>query len=366
MPLTSVPSNADEDVRVWHYDGASAIRHEPFLIIEGDHFYLVEDTIPSAQYGLAQLVAREPVGGLPVYGLKGKTGWRIGFFEALPPALADVMPAPARYGGIIDRLGLLGALAIFAAITAITLLLLSRTPAIVAKLVPPSLERKLGDLMIGDFGNRFCNGPGGRDALAALTRRLQVKTGSVDIEVANIAMVNAVTLPGGRIIIFDGLLKNATSADEVAGILAHELGHVEHRDVIESLLRQLGLSVILGGLDGNIGGYTNALLSTAYSRGAERRADDYAIEALNRSRISPLPTADFFKRLAGGEAKNKNTVAWLSYLSTHPVSATRAESFTRSAKGSGGFLPALAQDDWKKLKTICSADQNSSKSLFPF
>ncbi|WP_341873239.1 M48 family metalloprotease [Sphingobium fuliginis] len=54
-------------------------------------------------------------------------------------------------------------------------------------------------------------------------------------------------MAGGRIILFDGLVQQAKSADEVAGVLGHELGHVRHRDTMTGLIRQLGLSVVLGG-----------------------------------------------------------------------------------------------------------------------
>ncbi len=366
MPSTSAPSDAAGEARVWHYDGARAIRHEPLLISEGDHFYLVESDSANEPHAFADLVPMDPVDGHPVYGLKNRAGWRIGFLEPVPPVLEALLPAPRTYGRLIDRFGLWPFVLASSVIAAGAVYGFAQTPALVAKVIPPAVERRLGDAMIGDFGDRFCDGPGGRAALGTLSERIGASSDTVDIQVANIPLVNAVTLPGGRIIIFDGLLQGAASPDEVAGVLAHELGHVEHRDVIETLLRQLGLSVLLGGLEGHIGGYTNAVLATAYSRGAEARADSFAIDALNRAHVSPLPTSAFFQRLGGKDGKNDKAQAVLAYFSTHPVSAARSANFARSAKGHRDYTAALSIAEWSSLKAICTSDKNVSRAVFRF
>ena len=72
---------------------------------------------------------------------------------------------------------------------------------------------------------------------------------------------------------FDGLLKQARSPDEVAGVLAHEIGHVREKHVMQALLRQMGLAVVLGGIDGNSGALVNNMLAMSYSRESEAEAD---------------------------------------------------------------------------------------------
>ncbi|SDA36698.1 M48 family metallopeptidase [Sphingomonas sp. NFR15] len=345
-------------MRVWHYDGVSALRRAPELVAEGDAFVLVERDRSEGPYRFADLVARDTVDGDAIYGLKGSSGWRIGFPGGVPADLSALLPSPTRYGGFIDRIGLWPAAALCAMLATIAVAAFLMTPALVARAVPRSVERKLGDMMAGDFGDRACAGPNGPQALAALVARIDPGDPDARVSVVNLPIVNAVTLPGGRIVLFDGLIKAAASPDEVAGVIAHELGHVRHRDVLESLLRQLGLSVLLGGLDGHVGGYTNALLASAYSRDAEARADGYAIDALAQAHISPLPTARFFKRLAAGE-DGGGIGRLTAYLSTHPMSQDRAARFIAAAKQHHDDRPVLNADQWGALRDICSTDPNA-------
>lgn len=377
MPLMLVRSEMIEPIRVWHYDGQIAVRREPQLIDDGAMFRLVEGDWTSDSVAYADLVPRDPIGGQPSYGLKKLPGWKIGFFSPPPAGLLDRLPKPRTYGGLIDRFGLWPAAAVCGVLAASALFVVAQTPSLVAKLVPPAVERQLGDAMVGDFGNRACTNEPGRAALAMLTDRLGVRgqqgvrdrrgIDASDIIVVNIPINNAVTLPGGRIILFNGLVQDAKSPDEIAGVLGHELGHVAHRDVLESLLRQLGLSVVLGGLDGNIGGYTNMLLSTAYSRSAESRADEFAIETLNQHRISPAPTAGFFRRLEGEKPGPKGSAATLlAYVSSHPVSSQRAERFAQAAKRQKDYRPALDPGQWAALRSICTGSKADPRSMFGF
>jgi Zn-dependent protease with chaperone function len=344
---------SEPSVRVWHYDGASGIRRDPLMVLDGDGFVLVEPGREDARHAFADLIAQGRVNGYPRFGLKQRPGWSVTLAEDAPEAIAAQLPGPRRYGGVIDRIGLWPAVAAFTAVSALAILALTTMPSIVARMIPRSVEARLGTLMVGDFGERACTSPEGVAALQALATRMKMRD-DVDLRVVDVPMVNAVTLPGGHVVLFSGLLRQASSADEVAGVLAHELGHVENRDVLESLVRQLGLSVVLGGLDGNVGGYTNALLSASYSRGAETRADGFAIEALTRAHVSPTPTAGFFKRLAQNEVKVEGADALLGYMASHPMSSERERRFAASA-GKGAYPPALDTAQWEALKGICGA-----------
>ncbi|HWK35135.1 M48 family metallopeptidase [Sphingomonas sp.] len=353
-----------DDARVWYYDGASALRRDARLVPDGATFTLVEDDRRDGPFAFADLIGHGRIEGAHQYGLKRRSGWRIGLAEPIPAPVAALLPGERRYGGIVDRLGLVQGTLIFATVAGLAVLGLSFAPGVAAKLVPAPVERRLGDLMVGDFGGRTCAARAGAAALQALSDRLGPAVAGADIRVVNVPIVNAVTLPGGHILIFQGLLKDARSPDEVAGVVAHELGHVAHRDVLAALIRQLGLSVLLGGLDGNVGGYTNALLAAGYSRSAEADADGFAIDALRAARISPLGTAAFFARLGAGEAKLGASARVLGYMSSHPLSGERQRLFRASARA--GATPALDAAQWAALRTICTADPDVSKTELRF
>src|SRR5262249_58436306 len=100
--------------------------------------------------------------------------------------------------------------------------------------------------------------------------------------------VNAITLPGGRIYVFEGLLTKANSVDEVAGVLGHEIGHVAHRDGTKSVLEAAGLSLLFGMLLGDFTGggavviAARTVLQTAYSRTAEAAADEFGARLMDK------------------------------------------------------------------------------------
>lgn len=341
------------ETRAWLYDGQTALPRTGVLIDEGDRFRLEDARGGAGPFAWADLLPPHADAGVASYGLRGVPGWRLGFPDPPPAAIAAKLPRGQTYGRWIDRFGLWPAALVLALVASAVVWGVLQTPALVARLVPASAERRLGELMVGDFGRNGCRRPEGQAALQALVRRVAPTERDLEVHVVAVPMVNAVTLPGGRIVIFSGLLKAAKSPDEVAGVLGHEIGHVRNRDVTEALVRQLGLSVLLGGLDGNVAGYTSALLSTAYSRSAETEADRYSQQLLRQAAVSPAATADFFRRLGGGAAKGR-TERLLSYVASHPVSRDRAQAFDASATRGATHRPALDATQWQALRTICA------------
>ncbi len=344
--------------KVWHYDGTSGIRHEPDCIVVAGGFRLEGPGCTPDVIAWGQLVPRGVKNGDLIYGRTGDRGWQVGFSHPVPNAILSHLPSPQNYGRWVDRFGLWRAGAAFAGLSAIALFIGFKAPDWVAPFVPQSWERNLGDAMIGDFGGRFCNGPGSRAALDALTTRIAPDSADLEIQIANIAMVNAVALPGGKVVIFRGLLQESKNPDELAGVLGHEIGHVRNRDVMQALLRQLGLSVLLGGINSDATGYVSALISSTYSRDAEARADIYSIASMQKAGVSPLSTANFFGRLAEGEKKLGKASAALGYIGSHPVSADREKAYRTSARKGTIFTPAITPEQWAAILDSCHNDPN--------
>jgi Zn-dependent protease with chaperone function len=348
-----------EPVIAAHYDGRTATRHTVRIEPMADGFRLSGEGVEGGTWAWSELVALDGTGGKSVYGLKGVQGWRLMFEGPPPERFAAHLPLPARYGRWIDRFGFTRAAIGLAAISAVVVFLTLQAPAWLAPLIPRSAENRLGDALIGDMGGKPCRTVAGRAALDRLAAELGAKDAGVrSIEVAKIGAINAVALPGGRVLIFQGLLDQAKSADEVAGVLAHEIGHIEHRDTLAAMIRQLGLSVVLSGLSGQASNLANGMLALNYTRKAERAADAFAIDALRRSAIKPDATAAFFDRLGGSAQAHKAEQA-MGWLASHPASAERKAAFLASKVPGKAYRPALDDAEWGALKGMCAADRTA-------
>lgn len=148
-------------------------------------------------------------------------------------------------------------------------------------------------------------------------------------------MVNAFALPGGRIIVSCALIEQAASENELAMVLAHELGHFHNRDHLRSMGRGLVLltlsTLVLGG-DSGIGNLVTGSLSlaqTRYSQGQETASDAYGLALLNSAYGHVGGATDFFQR---GQA---NDNALLDFFSTHPASASRVRDIKTMSKRQG-------------------------------
>jgi predicted Zn-dependent protease len=236
-------------------------------------------------------------------------------------------------------------------------------PRAIAPLVPLAWEEVLGDAVLAavvpDLAGRAerCVEPAGVAALSMLTDRLALATaGSYRFRVVAVraAMVNALALPGGRIVVFDGLIEAAESPDEIAGVLAHEIAHSMHRHPTQAVLRALGIEVLLkvaaGGSDllEGAGRAAAFLAQMSYSREAEAEADAGAAEILTAAGISSGGLASFFRRLA-----EKRTDKHLpTYLDSHPPLEERA---VRAATSTRAGDRGLDEDRWSDLRGICRA-----------
>ena len=333
----------------WLYDGESAIRHEVRVGASGRELLIDLADGRHVAVPADRLVHSESRHDAEIYGRSDVPGWRLGLVD--PGAeIHALLPHRQVYGRWIDRLGLVRAMVIGIVLSGAVLFAASRFPAWAAPLVPMEWEKKFGDALVGDFGGRFCKGPGGQAALRKLAARLSPDASSLNIRVADIPMVNAAALPGGNIVIFRKLLDEAEGPDEVAGVLAHEIAHVEERHVTEALLRELGVGVVIAAFGGGTGANIQSLLSARYSRDAEREADSAAIQSLARAGVSPIPAAHFFERMGKAEGR---LAEGLAYLSSHPPSAERQRQFRKSAVRGKAYRPALSEAEWKALTRIC-------------
>jgi predicted Zn-dependent protease len=163
---------------------------------------------------------------------------------------------------------------------------------------------------------------------------------------------NAMALPNGTIVMTDAMvLKILDGGDELdghmqaelAGIFAHEIGHVEHRHSMRAMARYsltaIASMALFSDFSSVLAGAPALLLHLNFSRDLEREADIYAVGRLREAGISSLPLADLFEQLttAGKDAEGgKGKPAWAptdgDYFDSHPATAERIARFRGQLK----------------------------------
>ena len=225
---------------------------------------------------------------------------------------------------------------------------------VVAPLVPQRVVDAVGAEMIKDTANKgsFCVAPEGKAALERMVTRLAAHAGEREFKVyvSDQEVVNAFAAPGGHIVLYQPILAQASSAEEVAGVLAHEMGHVVEDHPTQALVEAVGYGIFNAMTPGEpqTEQVAKALLTNHYSRSHELDADRHGVALLNAAGIDSRGLFSFFERM---KESGDDIPGALQYLSTHPSGETRRHNLEDvAAEGE----PALSESEWKALKEICS------------
>ncbi len=155
--------------------------------------------------------------------------------------------------------------------------------------------------------------------------------------------VNAFALPGGWLYVNRGLITTAENESELAGVISHEIGHVDGKHGARAISRQFGAAVILdatlSGEDGSmrrrmlrqVAAISTGMGQLKYGRDAEREADRFAVGATYKSGIDPDGTATFFEKLMAMQKDEPGRFENL--FSTHPPSRERVENVRAQIEG---------------------------------
>lgn len=197
--------------------------------------------------------------------------------------------------------------------------------------IPLEQEKKLGALVFEQTRARLKPVEGEalklvREVGAKLTRGSAY---TYEFHVVEDATVNAFAVPGGFIVVHTGLLALATSAEEVSGVLAHEVQHVEKRHSLKAMAKTLGLTALASLVFGDLGGLAGMgqqLIGLNFSRQHESEADAEGLKALVAAGIAPAGMRDFFRKM--GEKEKLN----LGWLSSHPASEDRFAAIDAAIK----------------------------------
>ncbi len=240
-----------------------------------------------------------------------------------------------------------------------------------APVVPQGFERRVGIATNAQIRAMFDKGPPGRpfecgqaaverpgqDAFDKLVRQLETASHlrtPLTVSVVRRSEANAFALPGGYIYVFQGLIDKANNVDELASVIAHEIGHVANRDGMRSVLQGAGLSFLFGMMLGDfVGGGAvvlagRTILESAYSRNVENAADRYGVGVMQELGADARALGRFLQRIVGNEPGT------FSILLDHPTAKERAAAIDAIAPPQSRGARLLDPDEWAALKRICA------------
>ena len=203
-------------------------------------------------------------------------------------------------------------------------------------------------------------------------------------KVLNSNIINAFALPGGPVFINNGLLKLLKNESQVAGVLGHELGHINGRHGIEQLQRIVGAELLLKAITGflkkkegksmdegeieginKLGEGVSTLINLGYSRSNEFEADAKGLKYIYNAGYNPLGMIEVLKLLKSMEARDPTKLE--VWMSTHPATATRLNEIEELIKekyplalqmAKGEEMPSKPFYEKKGFRTVAS--------IFPF
>jgi Zn-dependent protease with chaperone function len=263
---------------------------------------------------------------------------------------------------------------------AVPLLLVFRMDVItgvIAQKIPPSWEQQLGESTMAQYqlGKDVMSEKEANTLLSPLTMPL---TDALDqspyqyhFYIVNDSSLNAFALPGGEVIIHSALILRAESAEELLGVLAHEITHVEEQHGLRGVIGATGIymlaSAVFGDVSGimaTLSGAAPLLLNQSYSRRFETEADLKGFALLQRADIYPGGLASFFEKMIAEEKKQLEKIedeenrelikSAMRFLSTHPASEDRIEKLNELGQADNRYI-----GDYRNFKTEFSALQKA-------
>lgn len=237
----------------------------------------------------------------------------------------------------------------------------------VANILPLETRQEIGltveDQMVRAFSKKdskedaVCKLEAGQAALEKVITQLDSAAGDagdpISIIVVQSKTANAFALPGGHMVVMSGLIDRAKSANALAGVLAHEIGHVEAKHPTRLFVSNLGIAAILSLAFGDATGGTilagagQLALGSAYSRDFERFADKRAIEIMSALNFDISEVIPLLQTLV----PKKSASSLFSLFASHPDMEGRINNLIET--GSTGDKSPLTDGEWLALKNIC-------------
>ncbi|HEY4485323.1 MAG TPA: M48 family metallopeptidase [Nitrospiria bacterium] len=233
-----------------------------------------------------------------------------------------------------------------------------------AERIPVSWEEKLGRTAeVSLMGpSKICEDPALAAVIERIVRRLDEAAPdhpyTFHVTIVQEPVMNAFAAPGGRIVVFTGLLKKTQTPEELAGVLAHEMQHVLRRHATKAIFRDISTAVLLAAVAGDAGSALSAALKSAqnlnrlsYSRANETEADALGMKLLLDSGVDPEGMIRFFQEL---QDQYGDAPQYFKYLSTHPAASDRIRRLKKMA-AAVRITPTMlvSKQEWRAARRGC-------------
>ncbi len=206
-----------------------------------------------------------------------------------------------------------------------------------------------------------------QDTVDFLKQSLPGNPYDLKVYILPVEQVNALALPGGPIVIFEGLLYKAESPEELAGVLAHEIQHILLRHSTRGILRNMAESMLVTIFLGDMNSVMEGIVQLAgqletlgLSREMEAEADQKGMELILAANIDPHGMIRIFEKLMQEESKELpqgKTVSkendFSSYFSTHPSGQNRLARLEKQMNSHANktWTPLFPNLDWNEIKS---------------
>lgn len=308
--------------------------------------------------------------GRIVFKRKPDTGERLSFEGEMGLAIQDFAPKlfkPRAQG--VEGLGVVGGLAAGAWATAAAFLVgIPMLAGQIADFMPQRVRTQIAEVswsQVNLITGTCQNADAAEQILNAVAYRMMEQSDVAQRDEIWISIVstdtldspfpNAFALPDQSIIVTDDLIAMAEHPDEITGVIAHEIAHIEHNHVLKGIIRSVGAGIFFDVVFGGSGaGQAVAIASVnlsslRFSRGDEADADSRGLDYLDSAGISSAGLARLFERIeelyeGEGEAVPK-------LLSSHPASGSRAAA--ARARARTGLSPSMTDAEWRTVRTAC-------------
>lgn len=222
-------------------------------------------------------------------------------------------------------------------------------------------EQRLGDMMMEMISSTETEVKS--DSVVAIVHEanrricdvIGINHNQIKVHVIYNSEVNAFALPDSNLIVYTGLIAYCKNADEMAGVMGHEIGHIVEGHVMKKLVKEIGLAMLGVLVGGNSGSEVlvevfKTLTSTSFDRSQEREADRLAAEYMLKANLDPEHLANFMFRLS---QEDEAFPEYLEWVSTHPDSKDRSADVLkmRNESGQTEFETLATEEEWDALKT---------------